>query len=121
MGTTPHTLITGASGLVGSAVARKLVAAGFRVRALVRSTSTRAHLDGLDLEYAFGDIPALARAIDAVLAYYRTNPDRFTPPANFAQAYAGVRDGLTAMRAQILTDADKIRATRQSKGLENRN
>jgi dihydroflavonol-4-reductase len=56
MGTTPYTLITGASGLVGSAVARKLVAAGFRVRALVRSTSPRAHLDGLDLEYAVGDI-----------------------------------------------------------------
>ncbi|HEY1749327.1 MAG TPA: hopanoid-associated sugar epimerase [Xanthobacteraceae bacterium] len=56
MGTTQHTLITGASGLVGSAVARKLVVAGFRVRALVRSTSPRAQLDGLDLEYAVGDI-----------------------------------------------------------------
>ena len=56
MGTTPHTLITGASGLVGSAVAKKLVAAGHRVRALVRSTSPRAHLAGLDLEYAVGDI-----------------------------------------------------------------
>jgi hypothetical protein len=72
-------------------------------------------------EYAFGDIPALARTIDAVLAYDRANPDRFTPPATFAQAYAGVRDGLAAMRAQMLADADKIRATRQSKGLENRN
>jgi len=49
-------LITGATGLVGSAVAKKLVAAGFRVRALVRSTSPRSHLDGLDLEYAVGDI-----------------------------------------------------------------
>jgi len=56
MGTTPHTLITGATGLVGSAVARKLVAAGFRVRALVRSSSPRVHLNGLDLEFAVGDI-----------------------------------------------------------------
>jgi dihydroflavonol-4-reductase len=56
MGTTPDTLITGATGLVGSAVARKLVAAGFRVRALVRSTSPRSHLGGLDLEFALGDI-----------------------------------------------------------------
>jgi hypothetical protein len=72
-------------------------------------------------EYAFGDIPALARTIEAVLAYDRANPDPFTPPANFPQAYAGVRDGLTAMRAQMLTDADKIRATRRSNGLENRN
>ena len=71
-------------------------------------------------EYAFGDIPALARTIDAVLAYDRDNPDRFTPPANFAQAYAGVRDGLASMRTQMLADADKIRTTRRSKGLENR-
>lgn len=72
-------------------------------------------------EYAFGDIPALARTIDAVLAHDRANPDRFTPPATFPQAYAGVRDGLTAMRTQMLADQDKIRATRQSNGLENRN
>jgi hypothetical protein len=32
-----------------------------------------------------------------------------------------VRDGLAAMRAQMLPDADKIRATRLSNGLENRN
>jgi hypothetical protein len=72
-------------------------------------------------EYAFGDIPALTRTIDAVLAYDRANPDPFTPPASFPQAYAGVRDGLGAMRAQVLKDADKIRATRRSNGLENRN
>jgi hypothetical protein len=72
-------------------------------------------------EYAFGDIPALARTIDAVLAYDKANPDRFTPPASFPQAYAGVREGLGAMRTQMLTDADKIRATRRRNGLENRN
>jgi hypothetical protein len=72
-------------------------------------------------EYAFGDIPALAGTIEAVLAYDLANPDRFTPPANFTQAYAGVRKGLAAMRAQLLADSDKIRATRRSNGLENRN
>jgi dihydroflavonol-4-reductase len=49
-------LITGATGLVGSAVANKLVAEGFPVRALVRPGSPRFHLDGLDLEYVAGDI-----------------------------------------------------------------
>jgi dihydroflavonol-4-reductase len=51
-----QTLITGATGLVGSAVARKLVAEGFAVRALVRPGSPRFHLNGLDLEFVAGDI-----------------------------------------------------------------
>jgi len=72
-------------------------------------------------QYAFGDIPALARTIEAVLAYDNANPDRFTPPATFPQAYAGVRGGLTAMRTQMLEEADKIRASRRRNGLENRN
>ena len=49
-------LITGASGFVGSAVARTLLHAGFSVRALVRQASPRFHLDGLDLEFITGDL-----------------------------------------------------------------
>ena len=37
-------------------------------------------------QYAFGDIPALARTIDAVLAYDTANPDTFTPPATIRQS-----------------------------------
>jgi dihydroflavonol-4-reductase len=56
MDETGQTLITGATGLVGSAVARKLVAKGYPVRALVRPNSPRSHLEGLDLEFAGGDM-----------------------------------------------------------------
>ena len=49
-------LLTGASGFVGSAVARKLRQRGFSVRALVRPASPVAHLSGLDVEFVRGDL-----------------------------------------------------------------
>jgi dihydroflavonol-4-reductase len=48
--------ITGASGFVGSAIARELSRAGFALRALVRGGSPRANLDGLDAEIVEGDM-----------------------------------------------------------------
>ncbi|MGJ3648366.1 hopanoid-associated sugar epimerase [Sphingomonas sp. GlSt437] len=49
-------LVTGASGFVGSAVARALIGRGAKVRLLVRATSDRTNLAGLDAELAEGDI-----------------------------------------------------------------
>ncbi len=71
MGGTAPTLVTGATGFVGSAVARKLVLEGFAVRALVRPGSPRFHLDGLDLEFAEGDLrePAAVRRAMAGVRY----------------------------------------------------
>jgi dihydroflavonol-4-reductase len=49
-------LVTGASGFVGSAVARALRARGLEVTCLVRPSSPRANLQGLDAHTAEGDL-----------------------------------------------------------------
>ena len=62
-------LITGASGFVGSAMVRAFLEAGYAVRALVRATSSRDNLAGLDVECVEGDIcdaTAVARAVAGV-------------------------------------------------------
>jgi dihydroflavonol-4-reductase len=59
-------LLTGASGFVGSAIARALVAAGYPVRALVRAPAARASLAGLPIDVVEGDVrdaQAVARAV----------------------------------------------------------
>jgi dihydroflavonol-4-reductase len=60
------TLVTGASGFIGSAVIRQLLARGERVRAMVRPHSDRRNLQGLDVEYAEGDL-ADPRSLQAVV------------------------------------------------------
>jgi dihydroflavonol-4-reductase len=70
MGNLAQILITGATGLVGSAVARKLVAEGLTVRALVRRGSPRFHLDGLGLEFVEGDMRD-AQSVQAAMAGIR--------------------------------------------------
>lgn len=59
-------LVTGASGFVGSAVARALAARGVRLRLLARGASPRANLEGLDAEIVVGDMAdpvAMTRAM----------------------------------------------------------
>ena len=48
--------VTGASGFVGSAVARVLTERGFAVRALARATTARGNLEGLPVEIVEGDM-----------------------------------------------------------------
>jgi dihydroflavonol-4-reductase len=59
-------LVTGATGFIGTAVVRRLLAEGERVRALVRPASNRGNLEGLDVEIAVGDLTEPASLAAAV-------------------------------------------------------
>jgi len=68
-------LITGASGLLGSHIAEKLIAAGQPVRALVRPTSDTRFLDQIGAEKVLGDITdpqSLAAACQGVHTVYHS-------------------------------------------------
>ena len=71
-------LVTGASGFVGSAVARKLIEREYRVRVLVRPSSSRKNIDGLDCEIAEGDMRdpvSLTRAMERVRYLFHVAAD----------------------------------------------
>ena len=77
-------LITGANGFLGSALSRRLVGDGHRVRALVRPGGDASALDGAGAERISGDVTdpgSLARAVEGVevvfhLAGLRRAPER---------------------------------------------
>jgi dihydroflavonol-4-reductase len=71
-------LITGATGFVGAAVARALLAEGWQVRALVRAGSNRTNLESLQVEPALGDLndpTSLERAVNGCEALFHVAAD----------------------------------------------
>jgi dihydroflavonol-4-reductase len=71
-------LVTGASGFVGSAVVKAALARGYRVRAMVRATSPRENLNGLDIEVVEGDMrdpAAMDRALDGIEVLFHVAAD----------------------------------------------
>ena len=71
-------LVTGATGFIGSAVARRLLAEGVALRALVRSGSDRRNIEGLDVEIVEGDLgddAALARVCQGCDALFHVAAD----------------------------------------------
>ena len=71
-------LVTGGTGFVGAHVVRALLRRGRSVRCLVRNSSRRTNLEGLDVEVAIGDVTdpeSLSRAMAGVETVYHCAAD----------------------------------------------
>lgn len=106
------TLVTGATGFVGSAVARALLARGHQVRLLARPSSDRRNLAGLDAEIVTGDLtdPAsLTRAAAGCRYVVHVAADyRFWVPDPEAMLRANVEGTRSIMRAAQAAGAERI-------------
>jgi len=98
-------LVTGATGFVGAAVTRALLAAGQRVRVLARPRSNRQNLAELDVEIAEGSLEdpiSLARAVAGCRYLFHVAADyRLWVPDPAAMFRANV-DGTSALMAAAL-------------------
>lgn len=97
--------MTGGSGFVGSALARRLLARGHTVRALVRAHSDARNMDGLDVERVVGDLndrESFRKALAGVGAVFHVAADyRLWVPDRKAMFRANV-DGTCALMEESL-------------------
>lgn len=105
-------LVTGASGFVGSAVARALLARGERVRCLVRASSPRTNLDGLKVELVEGDLrdlPAMRQALEGCRGLYHVAADyRLWAPDPEEIVRANLDGTRTVMEAALAAGTPRI-------------
>ncbi len=99
-------LVTGATGFVGSAVARRLLAENLKVRVLARPGSDRRNLAGLDVQISEGDLTdaaSLTRACTGCEALFHVAADYRLWAPNPEELYQanveGTRKLLTAAQA----------------------
>lgn len=105
-------MLTGATGFVGSAVARVLAARGHKLRLLVRPSSDRRNVAGVDAELALGDLTdaaSLARAVAGCRYVFHVAADyRFWVPDPHAMLRANVDGTLAMMRAAQTAGVERI-------------
>lgn len=105
-------LVTGASGFIGSAVARAALREGLAVRALVRKTSPRRNLEGLDVETVEGDMrdaDAVARALRGVRYLFHVAADyRLWAPDPSAVFRTNVEGTRTVMDAALAAGVERV-------------
>jgi len=100
-------LVTGATGFLGSAVARALLAEGHAVRVMARQGSDKRNLDGIDVEIVPGDLTrpeTLEPALTGCTALYHVAADY----------RLWVRDPAAMYRANVAGSAALIRAAAQA-------
>lgn len=106
------TLLTGATGFVGAAVLRSLVAAGHRVRALVRPGSDRRNLKGIDCEVVTGDlieIESLQRALRGCEAVFHVAADyRLWVPDREKMNRTNVEGTVNLLRAAAAAEVSRV-------------
>jgi dihydroflavonol-4-reductase len=105
-------LVTGASGFVGSAVARKLSDRGFEVRALVRPSSSRANLRGFPCTPVEGDLldaASVRRAAQGVRYIFHVAADYRLWAKDSEEIVRNNRAGtLAVMQAALVSKVERI-------------
>jgi dihydroflavonol-4-reductase len=105
-------LVTGATGFVGSALVRALLAAGYPVRALLRAASPRDNVAGLDIERVAGDLgdpTSVARAMSGVRYVVHAAADyRLWARDPDAIVRTNVEGTRTVMRAALAAGVERI-------------
>ena len=106
------TLLTGATGFVGAAVLRCLIAAGHNVRALVRPNSDRRNLSGVDCEIVTGDLTdpeSLKRAVRGCEAVFHVAADyRIWVPDREKMNRVNVQGTVDLIRAAAAAGVSRI-------------
>jgi dihydroflavonol-4-reductase len=105
-------LVTGATGFVGAAIVRALLAAGCAVRVLARPGSDRRNLVGLDIEIAEGsleDAASLAASVAGCRYLFHAAADyRLWVPDPAAMFHANVDGTRDLMLAALDTGVERI-------------